>query len=89
MKNAFRILLSDKNVKAVLINIFGGIMRCDIVASGVVEAAKAIGIKVPVVVRLEGTNVEQGQEILRQSGLNFIIAEGMKDAAEKVVAATK
>ena len=89
VKNAFRILLSDKNVKAVLINIFGGIMRCDIVASGVVEAAKAIGIKVPVVVRLEGTNVEQGQEILRQSGLNFIIAEGMKDAAEKVVAATK
>jgi len=89
VKNAFRILLSDKNVRAVLINIFGGIMRCDIVASGVVEAAKAIGVKVPVVVRLEGTNVEQGQEILRHSGLNFIVAEGMKDAAEKVVAATK
>ena len=89
VKNAFRILLSDKNVKAVLINIFGGIMRCDIVASGVVEAVKAIGIKIPVVVRLEGTNVEQGQEILRQSGLNFIVAEGMKDAAEKVVAATR
>jgi succinyl-CoA synthetase beta subunit len=89
VKNAFRILLSDKNVKAVLINIFGGIMRCDVVASGVVDAAKAIGVKVPVVVRLEGTNVEQGQEILRNSGLNFIVADGMKDAAEKVVAATK
>ena len=89
VQNAFRILLSDKNVKAVLINIFGGIMRCDVVASGVVEAAKAIGIQVPVVVRLEGTNVEQGQEILRKSGLNFIVAEGMKDAAEKVVAATR
>jgi succinyl-CoA synthetase beta subunit len=89
VKNAFRILLSDKHVKAVLINIFGGIMRCDVVASGVVEAAKAIGVQVPVVVRLEGTNVEQGQEILRNSGLNFIVANGMKDAAEKVVAATK
>jgi succinyl-CoA synthetase beta subunit len=76
-------------VKAVLINIFGGIMRCDVVASGVVEASKAMGVKVPVVVRLEGTNVEQGQEILRNSGLNFIVAEDMKDAAEKVVAATK
>ena len=89
VKNAFRILLSDKHVKAVLINIFGGIMRCDVVASGVVEAAKALGVKVPVVVRLEGTNVEQGQEILRNSGLNFIVADGMKDAAEKVVAALK
>jgi len=88
VKNAFRILLSDKHVKAVLINIFGGIMRCDVVASGVVEAAKAIGVQVPVVVRLEGTNVEQGQQILRNSGLNFIVADGMKDAAEKVVAAT-
>jgi succinyl-CoA synthetase beta subunit len=76
-------------VKAVLINIFGGIMRCDVVASGVVEAAKAIGVQIPIVVRLEGTNVEQGQEILRNSGLNFIVADGMKDAAEKVVAATK
>src|SRR5246127_2690192 len=88
VKNAFRILLSDANVKAVLINIFGGIIRCDVVGSGVVEAAKAIGVKVPIVVRLEGTNVEQGQQILRNSGLNFIVAEGMKDAAEKVVAAT-
>jgi succinyl-CoA synthetase beta subunit len=89
VKNAFRILLSDKHVKAVLINIFGGIMRCDVVASGVVEAAKAIGVQVPVVVRLEGTNVEEGQQILRNSGLNFIVADGMKDAAEKVVSATK
>ena len=89
VKNAFRILLSDKNVKAVLINIFGGIMRCDVVASGVVEAAKTIGVQVPVVVRLEGTNVEQAQEILRNSGLTFIVADGMKDAAEKVVAAAK
>jgi succinyl-CoA synthetase beta subunit len=89
VKNAFRILLSDKNVKAVLINIFGGIMRCDVVATGVVDAAKSLGVKVPVVVRLEGTNVEQAHEILQNSGLNFIVAKGMKDAAEKVVAATK
>jgi succinyl-CoA synthetase beta subunit len=87
VENAFRILLSDQSVKAVLINIFGGIMRCDVVASGVVQAAKNIGVKVPIVVRLEGTNVEQGQEILRTSGLNFIVADGMKEAAEKVVAA--
>ncbi len=86
IRNAFQILLADQNVKAVLINIFGGIMRCDIVASGVVEAAKSIGAKVPVVVRLEGTNVEHGQEILRTSGLKFTVAQGMKDAAEKVVA---
>ena len=88
VESAFRILLSDPSVRAVLINIFGGIMRCDVVASGVVQAAKNIGVKVPIVVRLEGTNVEQGQEILRTSGLNFIVADGMKDAAEKVVAAT-
>jgi succinyl-CoA synthetase beta subunit len=69
-----------------LINIFGGIMRCDIVANGVVAAAKSLGIKVPVVVRLEGTNVELGQKILRESGLDFTVANGMKDAAEKVVA---
>lgn len=87
VENAFRILLTDKSVRAVLINIFGGIMRCDVVASGVVQAAKNIGVKVPIVVRLEGTNVEQGQEILRTSGLNFIVADGMKDAAEKVVTA--
>ena len=89
VKNAFQILLGDKNVKAVLINIFGGIMRCDIVATGVVEAARAIGVNIPVVVRLEGTNVEKGQEILKNSGLKFTIANGMKDAAEKVVALAK
>ena len=89
VRNAFQILLGDKNVKAVLINIFGGIMRCDIVASGVVEAAKSMGVSVPMVVRLEGTNVERGQEILRTSGLRFTVADGMKDAAEKVVALAK
>ena len=72
-----------------LINIFGGIMRCDIVANGVVAAVRRLGVKVPVVVRLEGTNVEQGQEILKTSGLNFTVANGMKDAAEKVVAAAR
>ena len=86
VRHAFEILLSDKNVRAVLINIFGGIMRCDIVAQGVVDASRQLGIKVPVVVRLEGTNVEQGQQILKESGLNFAVANGMKDAAEKVVA---
>jgi len=85
--HAFEILLSDKNVKAVLINIFGGILRVDTLAKGVVEAANKTKIQLPVVLRLEGTNVEQGREILQQSGLNFIVAETMKDAAEKVVAA--
>jgi succinyl-CoA synthetase beta subunit len=87
--HAFEILLSDKNVKAVLINIFGGILRVDTLATGVVEAARKTQIKLPIVLRLEGTNVEQGREILKQSGLNFIVAETMKDAAEKVVAAAK
>jgi len=87
--HAFEILLSDKNVKAVLINIFGGILRVDTLANGVVEAAKKTQMPLPVVLRLEGTNVEQGREILAQSGLNFIVAETMKDAAEKVVAAAK
>ena len=86
VRNAFKIILGDQNVNAVLINIFGGIMRCDVVASGVVEAAKSIGVNIPVVVRLEGTNVEKGQEILQNSGLKFTVADGMKDAAEKVVA---
>jgi len=86
---AFRILLSDDNVKAVLINIFGGIMRCDVVAEGVVAAAKAVGIEVPVVIRLEGTNVERGKEILKESGLTFEVADSMRDAAEKVVAAAE
>jgi succinyl-CoA synthetase beta subunit len=82
---AFRILLGDENVRAVLVNIFGGIVRCDMVARGVVGAAQNLGVKVPVVVRLEGTNVEEGQRVLRESGLNFTVANGMKDAAEKVV----
>jgi succinyl-CoA synthetase beta subunit len=77
--------LADENVKAVLINIFGGIVRCDMVARGVVEAARNLQIKVPVVVRLEGTNVEEGQRVIRESGMNFTVANGMKDAAEKVV----
>src|SRR5437764_1624524 len=89
VENAFRILLSDKNVKAVLINIFGGILRVDTLASGVVKAARKIGIKLPVVLRLEGTNVEKGREILQNSGFNFVVAETMKDAAEKVVAAAE
>jgi succinyl-CoA synthetase beta subunit len=85
IQNAFRILISDKNVKAVLINIFGGILRCDVLATGVVAAARELQISVPIVVRMEGTNVEEGRRILRESGLNFTVADGMKDAAEKVV----
>ena len=87
--HAFEILLSDKNVKAVLINIFGGILRVDTLAQGVVEAAHKTKIQLPIVLRLEGTNVEQGREILKNSGLNFIVAQTMKDAAEKVVAAAR
>ncbi len=85
IKNAFRILLSDKSVKAVLINIFGGILRCDVLATGVVNAARELSVKVPIVVRMEGTNVELGRKILLDSGFNFTVADGMKDAAEKVV----
>ena len=86
---AFKILMSDEKVKAVLINIFGGIMRCDIIAEGVIAAAKEVGIKVPLVVRLQGTNVDLGRKILAESGLNIITAEKMNDAAEKVVKAAK
>lgn len=85
VKNGFRIILSDKNVKAVLINIFGGIVRCDRVANGVVQAVKELGLEVPVVVRLEGTNAEEAQTILSKSGVSIIPAVGMKDAAKKVV----
>ena len=85
VKNAFRILMSDPSVRAVFINIFGGILRCDVLATGVVAAAKDLHLKVPVVVRMEGTNVELGQQILRESKLNFTIANGMKDGAQKVV----
>ncbi len=86
VKNAFHILMSDPSVRAVFINIFGGILRCDVLATGVVAAAKDLRLQVPVVVRMEGTNVEQGQQILCDSGLNFTIANGMKDGAQKVVA---
>ena len=87
--HAFEILLSDKSVRAVLINIFGGILRVDTLAAGVVEAAKKTHLQLPVVLRLEGTNVEEGKQILLESGLNFMIAETMKDAADKVVAAAR
>jgi succinyl-CoA synthetase beta subunit len=87
VENAFRILLADPNVQAVLVNIFGGIVRCDMVARGVVEATRNLNVTKPIVVRLEGTNVEEGQRVLKESGLNFIVADGMKDAAEKAVAA--
>jgi succinyl-CoA synthetase beta subunit len=85
VKNAFKILVSDPDVKAALINIFGGIVRCDLVANGIVKAAKELGLKVPMVVRLEGTNVEQGKKILEESGLRFQSASSMQEAADKVV----
>ena len=86
---AFKIITSDPQVKGILVNIFGGIMRCDVVAEGVVTAAKKVGVSVPIVVRLEGTNVERGREILLGSGLKLTVADGMKDAAQKVVAAAR
>jgi succinyl-CoA synthetase beta subunit len=89
VENAFRILLADENVKAVLINIFGGIVRCDMVANGVVAAAKNLGVSIPIVARLEGTNVEEGKRVLNESGMGIISANGMRDAAEKVVAAAQ
>jgi succinyl-CoA synthetase beta subunit len=89
IEQAFAILLSDPNVKAIFINIFGGILRVDVLANGVVQAAKNLSVKVPIVLRLEGTNVEEGRKILKDSGLNFIVGETMQDAAEKVVAAAK
>ena len=85
IKNAFRILLSDRSVKAVLINIFGGILRCDTLATGVVSAARELDVKIPIIVRMEGTNVELGRQLLTESGFNFTVADGMKDAAEKAV----
>lgn len=85
---AFRILLSDQNVKGILVNIFGGIMKCDVIASGIVEAAKELGVKVPLVVRLQGTNVELGRKILGESGLKIIPADTMDEAAKKIVEAT-
>ncbi len=87
--NGFRIILSDKNVKAILINIFGGILRCDVLANGVVQAAKEIGLNVPLIVRMEGTNVEEGRRILAESGLNMMTAVDLKDASEKIKAAVQ
>ena len=86
IKNAFRILMSDSNVKAVLINIFGGILRCDILAEGVIAAVTDLGVPVPIVIRMEGTNVDEGKRMLQESGLNFTTADSMGEAAEKVVA---
>jgi succinyl-CoA synthetase beta subunit len=87
IRNAFRILMNDKDVKAVLINIFGGILRCDVLAEGVIAAVRDLNVQVPVVIRMKGNNEERGKEMLRQSGLNFITADGMTEAAKKVVAA--
>ncbi len=89
IRNAFKILMADKNVRAVLINIFGGILRCDVLAQGVIAAVKELDVKVPIVIRMEGTNVEEGKRLLAESGLNFANADGMGDAAEKVVAAAR
>ena len=86
IKNAFRILMADKNVKAVFINIFGGILRCDVLAAGVIAAVKELGVPVPIVIRMEGTNVEEGKRMLRQSGLNFTTADSMREGADAVVA---
>src|SRR3989454_2352194 len=86
VKNAFQILISDSSVRAVFINIFGGILRCDVLATGVVAAAKDLHLMIPIVVRMEGTNVEVGQQILRDSGLNFTIAKDIKEGAQKGVA---
>ena len=85
IRNAFKILMSDKNVKAVLINIFGGILRCDVLAQGVIAAVKELGVPVPIVIRMEGTNVDEGKRLLRESGMNFVTADDMNEAAEKVV----
>jgi succinyl-CoA synthetase beta subunit len=86
---AFKIILSDDSVEGILVNIFGGIMRCDIIAEGVVAAAKELSLEVPLVVRLEGTNVDEGKEIMANSGLPIIAADDLNDAAEKIVAAVK
>jgi succinyl-CoA synthetase beta subunit len=89
VENAFRILVADPDVEAVLINIFGGILRCDVFAKGVLQAVAAVNIKVPIVVRMRGTNVEEGRRLLAESGLNFIVADDLADAAQKVVQATR
>ncbi|MFT6734325.1 MAG: succinyl-CoA synthetase beta subunit, partial [Polaribacter sp.] len=86
---AFKIILTDDNVKAVLVNIFGGIVRCDLIADGIIGAVEEVGVEVPVVVRLEGNNAEKGRKVLADSGLNIIAATGLADAAQKVVAAAE
>ena len=85
VKGAFKIIISDKDVQAILVNIFGGIMRCDIIAEGIVDAIKEIKLEKPLVVRLEGTNVEEGKKILQESGLDIIAASDLEEAAEKIV----
>jgi succinyl-CoA synthetase beta subunit len=89
IKNAFRILMADSNVKAVLINIFGGILRCDVLAQGVIAAVQELGVRVPIVIRMEGTNVEEGKRLLRESGLNFTTADSMGEAADEVVSLSR
>jgi succinyl-CoA synthetase beta subunit len=89
IKNAFRILMSDTSVKAVLINIFGGILRCDVLAQGVIAAVTDLGVRVPIVIRMEGTNVEIGKQMLKDSGLNFTTADSMGEAADKVVSLSR
>jgi succinyl-CoA synthetase beta subunit len=86
---AFKIITADPNVQGILVNIFGGIMRCDVIAEGVIAAVKEMGLQVPLVVRLEGTNVELGKKIIRESGLNVISADNLDDAAQKIVTAVK
>jgi succinyl-CoA synthetase beta subunit len=86
---AFKIITADPNVKGILVNIFGGIMRCDVIAEGVIAAVREVGLKVPLVVRLEGTNVEQGRKILGESGLDVIAANDLDDAAQKIVKAVE
>jgi succinyl-CoA synthetase beta subunit len=86
---AFKIILSDKNVESILVNIFGGIVRCDLIAQGIISAIKEVGVKQPIIVRLEGTNVNEGKELLKQSGLAVIAADDLDDAANKAVAAVQ
>jgi succinyl-CoA synthetase beta subunit len=89
VKNGLKILVSDPHVKAILVNIFGGILRCDTLAKGLIEATAEIKLQVPVVIRMEGTNVEIGRQLLKESGLRLVVAETMKEAAQKVIASTK
>jgi succinyl-CoA synthetase beta subunit len=89
IRNAFKILMSDRNVRAVLINIFGGILRCDVLAAGVIAAVKELGVPVPIVIRMKGTNVEEGNRMLLASGLDFTTADTMGEAADRVVASAR